>query len=470
MKLKELEERAEKLKSANESLNSENKDLNVKVKDLESEKANYIAKGTQAGIGYRNGSSLEQQAMTAFGCTNAKQLLGVNTGAARFNNVSDEKKSCVIALKQAVDTSRWMQQIFHGEQKDSFSNIKNDIQAGHVKGALDNYFGKNELVPRLKAFGTGVTNGGAEWIPTGVSQVFIEEFQLVREVANLWRSINMPTNPFEMPIQNSKSTARISAENTSFTAGDFSTDKITMSATKLQEYYVLPTELTEDSAPDFLAIGRSDVVNAIGRAEETAQINGSLGTHIDSDTQAGLAILAEKAWEGLRSIAIANSANGATPALAGALTDAFMRSMRKAMGRMGVNPLDLAWICSPIGYQQILGLNDVRTHDVFGPNATITKGSIDKYQGIPIINSEFMRDDLNASGVYDGVTTTKTGIMLVNKTRFMRGVRRPIQMRVMQDLLDQDRVQIAALSRLAFNSMPQSDTEVSAVYGIDITA
>ena len=51
--------------------------------------------------------------------------------------------------------------------------------------------------------------------------------------------------------------------------------------------------------------------------------------------------------------------------------------------------------------------------------ATILKGALAAYQGIQIVNSEHMRENLHASGVYDGVTTNRAGILLVNLRRWL---------------------------------------------------
>ena len=463
--LKEMEEKANKLAEKNEKAEAENARLQKEL-DAAKEKALHAP-----NVQTQNINSLEQKALRNFGVAHPRQLLEINVGAEKFAHVPVEQKQAVIEMKKAVDTSRWIQQIFHNEPMDRFTASEKNNRVSLVKGTLENYFAKNELVGRLKAFGSTVVGAGDEWVPTAISSNYIEEFELEKKVGSLFKDLPMPSNPFELPIQLNKTVARKATENTSHSSNNFNTDALTFNAVKLQEFYLLPEELLEDSAPDFMAIGRNEVVQAIHRAKETAIINGdSDGTHQDSDTDSGAADLAEKIWDGLRKAAIGNSANGATPAAAAALSDTFLRNMRKLMGKFGVNVRDLAWIVSPIGYQQMLGLDDVTTVEKFGPQATVLQGALAAYQGIPIIISEYLRDDLNASGVFDNTTVDNTGILLVNKSRFFSGLRRPIRMKVMQDLLDQDRMQIAAYSRMAFTHFDQSATEKSVIYGVDVTA
>lgn len=253
-------------------------------------------------------------------------------------------------------------------------------------------------------------------------------------------------------------------------AANFGTDKLEFSAVKLAEYHEVPEELNEDSAVDFLAVAREEVVKSHIRAVEAAMISGdSDGTHIDSDIQALGADVAEKIWDGLRKRALANSANGGTVSFSNlAITDTLLGSMRQKMKKFGSNPRELLWIVGPSVYVQMMQLDDVATVDKFGPQATVLQGALAAYQGIPIYNGQYMREDLNASGVYDGTTTNRGSIMLVNHTRFMVGVRRPIQVKVQMDLPSQDRYLLAAYQRKAFQGHAQGAGEVSVVYGYNI--
>jgi len=438
-----------------------------KVKDLETEKANLIAKGNYGHVGNRSNSD-EQKALTYFGCSNVKQLLKTNVGEKKFERVPDHLKHLVLNLKSSIDTARWMSQLFHGQPQDQVVKGEDQLVASSVKGSLDHYYGKNVLAPMIKAFGSTVSGAGDEWVPTAISSSYIEEYELEYIVERAMRTLPMPTNPFELPVMTGVTKARKATENTSMTASNFSTTKISLSAQKIAEYYELPEELNEDSAPDFLAAGRDEVVRSQFRAIEAATLNGKTGTHIDSDTQAGAADLAERLWTGLRALAIANSANGSTVDFGGAFTSALLRTMRARLGKFGANPSELLWICGPSIYTQFLALPDVVTIDKYGPMATVIKGVLASYQGIGLVNSAYMREDLNATGVYDGITTTFGGLLLVNKTRFYYGQRRAIQVKMMVDLPKDDRVLLASYQRKDFKGHTQSATETSVIYGFEL--
>jgi hypothetical protein len=438
-----------------------------KVADLESEKANLIAKGNYGPVGNRSNSD-EQKALTYFGARDVKDLLEINVCHEKYARVPDHLKHLVLNLKRSVDTSRWIAQLFHGQPQDQVTKGDGELIPGRVKGALDHHYGKQVLAPMIKAFGSTVVGAGDEWVPTAIASSYIEEYELEYVLERKMRTLPMPTNPFELPVMTGVTKARKATENTAITSNNFSTTKITMSATKLGEYYELPEELNEDSAPDFMAAGRDEVVRAQFRAVEAATINGKTGTHIDSDTQAEAADVAEKIWNGLRALAIANSANGSTVDFGGAFTPALLRTMRARLGKFGSDPSQLLWVVGPSVYTQFLALDEVKTLDVFGPQATVFKGVLANYQGIGIVNSAYMREDLNASGVYDGVTTTFGGIVLVNTTRFYYGQRRPIRVKMMVDLPNQDRVLLASYQRKDFKGHTQSATETSVIYGFEV--
>ena len=77
---------------------------------------------------------------------------------------------------------------------------------------------------------------------------------------------------------------------------------------------------------------------------------------------------------------------------------------------------DLLMVVSPIVLvKHLLSLAECKTLDVFGSAAAILTGSIGKLGGMDVVVSGFMTSDLNASGVYDGVTETKTGYVIAHR-------------------------------------------------------
>lgn len=439
-----------------------------------------IEKAKSAGIvggatSFSNRSnSDEQKLLASFGAANVKQLLEVNVAHPRFAHVNDNLKSAVMQLKKDMDIARMSAQIFGGQPQDR----GDEDRAAHVKGVLETPFARMvDLKARLKSFGSTVAGDGDEWVPTAISASYIEEYELEKKLAAAFREIPMSSNPFELPVQYGVTKARLIGEGAAATDANFGTEKIQFSAPKLVEYYLLPEELNEDSAPAILELARQDVLSAQLRAVEDAIINGdTTGTHMDSDTVA--ASSNRKAWKGLRKLALAASS---TVDFGGALiSKAKLDEMRKLMGKYGTNPKELAWVVGPSAYAQLLNIDEVATVEKFGPQATVLSGALAVFRGIPIVVSEFVREDLNDVGVYNGVTVNRTAIHLANVRRFYLGRRRPIRVKVQQDArAEYDRWQLVSYQRVDFKGHKQAgetyaggetSTERSSILGIDILA
>jgi HK97 family phage major capsid protein len=433
-----------------------------RVKELEAEKAKALSAPVVGG----RSDSLESRAMAAFGCSHAKGLILVNTADDKFKHVPEELKGAVRQLKEAVDIARFSAQIMSGNVD---ARTSDGESVTNVKNIFDTNYAREVLVPMTKAFGSSSTNG-LEWIPTAISANYIAEYELQRLVEGNFRTVSMPTNPFILPVQKAVTKARTTTEGATMTDASFQTAQLSMTAKKFAEYYVLPEELTEDSIVDLLSIARSEVISAQARAIEAAIVNGdTTGTHMDSDTNGLGASVAEKAWIGLRKLALANSGNGGTldcnTINSGVLSVQHIRKARAQMSKFGVNPSELVLFVSPVGYSQLLATGEVLTMEKYGPMATINTGALGTFLGIKIVVSQYMRDDLNAAGVYDGVTSTYTGFLLVNKSRFYVGQRAPIYVKAQADLPALDRYLLASYQRKIFVGLPQSASERSVVYG-----
>jgi HK97 family phage major capsid protein len=419
--------------------------------------------------------SAEQKALASFGCRDVRGLLTVNTGSERFKWVDEATKKMVVNLKHEFETARIIAQLFYDQKWDHVGVEKSGKtdRFARLPSMMETYYFKNMVEPKLKAFGTGVSGGGAEWIPTAIASTYISEFELIRQIVGAVKQVNMPTSPYELPT-NTFTTARKGTENVTATDSSFTTDVLQFNAKKFLEYYIFPEELNEDSAPDIVALGRSELSEAHERAFETSMINGTEPptAHIDSDTDAGAADLAEKQYDGLRKLAIDNSANGATTDFGNAIvSDANLRLMRARLGKLGVNPNNLLWIPGSTSYLQMLGTDNVVTVDKMGNAATILKGMLGAYQGIPIMQTGFMREDLNATGVHDGITVDRTGILLIHRSRWYFGTRRPIRLAIRPSRSADDRIEMASYSRVEFLGHPQTvnETELGVSYGFNIS-
>ncbi len=459
------------------------KDLDAKLKSIR-EKAlrkdeeltagKLAAKGagqTSQVYGSRS-TSIESKCLQSFGVSDPTALLKMNTARAAFSDVDIGLKQMALSFKESVDISRYIAQIFYEQPLDKINSDRKreDEQRAKVQYILESPFAKDHLVPMLKAFGTGISGSGLEWIPTAISTQYVEEFELEKRVAAAFREMPMPSNPFKLPVQTNVTVARIATENSALSGANFNTTSIDFDATKLGEFYPLSEEMNEDSAPAILQIARAEVAEAQIRARETIALNGdNSATHMDADVTSSED--ARKLAKGLRKLALQNTANGSVVDFGGAVTTAKLDEMRVSMGKFGIGVRDLAYIFSPTTYNQAMSLPEVTSVEKFGSQATILTGALAAFRGIPVLISEFVREDVNAAGVHEGNPTndTKGLVHLVNLRRFWYGIRRPIQVRVQMDLPNQDRYLLASYSRIDFKGHVQNAEEVSTNVGINVT-
>jgi HK97 family phage major capsid protein len=319
-----------------------------------------------------------------------------------------------------------------------------------------------------KAMDTATSAEGSDWVPTGFSNELIRQVRLQLKVSALHRRIAMPTNPFKLPIDGADASAYLFAESTSDTATKITastpgTSDVTFDAVKLACRVLTSTDLEEDSVVAILPLLRDKIVNALAEAQENATINGdTAGTHQDSDVTASTDT--RKAWDGYRKLALS-----AAKVDCATFNKTNLRAIRTAMAKYGVNPNNLAWVAGVNVYNKMLGLDEVVTLDKYGPSATLLTGELGKFDGIPIVVSEFMREDLNASGVYDGVTTDKTALALVYRPAFLYGDRRNITLRVSQELyMETDQDVAIATQRLDFQPVQDATSETIVGLGYNI--
>ena len=316
-----------------------------------------------------------------------------------------------------------------------------------------------------KAMTTATTGGGAEWIPTGFSADLIGKVEMALKVAALHPRVKMPTDPFKVPALTGFSTAKLGGTEGSGspTESALTTSNVVLNAVKLITYVGLSYELEEDSIIAVLPLIKDDIVKALARAQDNAAINGdTTSPHMDSDITDAEDV--RKAWNGYRDLVI----SAAKVDCAGSIVTAKLRAVRKALGKYGVDQNELAWVVGISDYNQMLGLSEVITVDKYGPNATVLTGELAKFDGIPVVVSEYVREDLNTSGVYDGVTKTQTIALLVRKDGFFFGDRRDVLIETDRNIKIQT-TDLVASQRVAFMPrLPSTDSIVGLLY--DITA
>ena len=319
----------------------------------------------------------------------------------------------------------------------------------------------------IRAMDTQQSGGGADWIMTGFSPDVVLDVSLDRKVSSLFERVPMPGNPYKFPIAGGDPTAYVTPENTADTGqtsvkfSDAGTAGVTFTAKKISVAIRTSDEFQQDSIADVERYVNQKILKGLINGEENALINGSLaGTHPDADTTGSDDV--RKSFNGLRSLAIAGAKiDGGSGSLITAI-----RAARSRMGRYGADPNKLAIIASTSGHIRLLEEGAVLTRDKFGDNATVITGELGKVDGMPLVVSQYLRDDLNATGVYDGTTTTKTQLLIVYRGAFAIGDRLTVQLEAEREAKYGQDVLIGR-ERIDFQPWyPATDPMVGMVYNI----
>lgn len=299
-----------------------------------------------------------------------------------------------------------------------------------------------------KAITTGNAGGGAELMDIEISSDIMQRLYMASTLAQrmIATEIVMPTSPYKMPMVTTRPVFRKNAEATNATASTPGTGQPMLEAKKLTGLVEFSYEAEEDAIVPILPLLQKGLGDGAADALEDALINGdTTATHMDSDTQADAAH-GNRLWKGFRKLALAVAALKKDLS-SGNISATNFKIMRKALKQYGMNPKDLILIVGTQAYNEYVMLDEVLTIDKVGQRAGILTGVIPNIAGVDIIPSARCREDTNASGVYDGSTTTKGTQILAHLPSFIQGVKREFTLETDVDKIKQVSYVIASFRR-----------------------
>ena len=273
---------------------------------------------------------------------------------------------------------------------------------------------------------------GAEWIPDQFAADLYynleDQIQLPRVVADNLQRQAVDRNTILVPRMSRGGRPYIKGSVTSdnpaqYTASTIATSQKSITMTGMAARYVIDDQAAEDSAVLALPQLQRQIIMDLNDAMEDALINGdSAATHQDDianwnirdrwGTSPALGGSSDhrRAFVGLRAAAFDRSCTD-TPAGSPYVFADFLEA-KAQLGEMSV--MDMICIASPEAVvANLLGLSQVQTLDVFGPQAVVKTGQIASLAGVPIIMSRFMGADLHTDGKYTGSGST-TGMLFVH--------------------------------------------------------
>ena len=325
-----------------------------------------------------------------------------------------------------------------------------------------------------KALDTATSGQGSEWVPTQFSAELIDKYRLELKVGNLFQHFTMPTSPFKYPLLTGDVTVYYMPESTAdlsekVRASDVTTSSLTFTAKKLMALVLCSEEINEDAIVAVLPVLKNDLAKALAQAVDDVLINGDDSTtHQDTDVAALSSKDRRKAMKGLRKLCASGAKYDITTGTTG-FTASDLREVRKLMGKYGVNPADCAILASISAYIQMLNFTETATVDKFGEQATWLKGYLTALDGMPIIVSEYVRQDLNNVGVNGSSGNTYTIVLIVNKNAYLVGDRRTATVKTKEEI-ETDQQILVISQRLDFQPKYAAASEYAVGIGYKITS
>lgn len=299
----------------------------------------------------------------------------------------------------------------------------------------------------IKAIADTSTSGG-EWIPDVYSSMLYEEFYTPNGIAGLF-----PLEEYQggsLIIPSISDTIRpyikqkISSDDPSkYTASSPGSANTTIDMSGLAARVLVDDAANEDSIFPLLPEINRRIARALGDAYEDTMINGdTAATHQDTiasfnirdrwgSTGLGGSADHRRAFIGFRALAAdrsctVNQASGMT----------ISKVMEELVGGLGERAGgNVVILVSPeVMFKKLMTDTNVLTVDKFAANATILRGQLAQVFGIPIVMTRWLSSKYNTSGIFDGSTMTKSGVLVVSRDEFKHYQRRGPMLEMERDI------------------------------------
>ena len=309
----------------------------------------------------------------------------------------------------------------------------------------------------LKAALDSTTAGsGDELVATAEASALWTDVNLETLIAPLFSRVDMPTNPFEIPLQLGGVNWYPGSENTAITGSAPSTARQTLTAHELVAEVPWSLTLDEDAVIAMAEEVRNSLVRNAVEVIDDVLLNAdtTVTNNINADGATIAAGTAGKGqwlvgFDGLLHLPLVDNATQANNHNA-AVSDDMFNEVRGKLGKYGVRPSELAYIMDVNTYIKSLTVDNFRTLDKLGTNATLLRGQLGAVKGIPVIVSEQMATaDADGKVSDGGNANTKGRLLITNRTQWRLGFRSELLIETTRDIQKRQNIMVVSM-RLAF--------------------
>lgn len=353
--------------------------------------------------------------------------------------------------------------------KKALSNVQ--IQAQLKSRSLFPSKSCYESVPAFREF-SGMckafeVSDWSQWIDTVQARFYFEEYEIPHLLADQFDQLPMTSPIVRVSGALGLLEGELEADDGTFSAQSNTQGSYLVESKNNVVHALITQDLLDDSSPAIIDKLRKEVVRGIARSYEKALLDGDTSVaHMDSDVVSAKSF--KKAFNGLRKLAFdADTALGGGQVVLNNSGDTVSKdsfaNLLKALKIQSAEKDDLVYILGPTAQTDVVigAIPELFTAYNYGSLASNRTGIVPPIFGIQPVLSQFVREDLNASGVYDGVTTNLTYMLLVQKSRFARWTRQATKVWAAPSLPSSDQMLMSAKARHSFAGIPQSVTERS---------
>ena len=304
----------------------------------------------------------------------------------------------------------------------------------------------------LKAAMDSTTSGsGDELLDTQEARALWDDVNLETSVAPLFNTVQMPSNPFQIPLQLGDVNWYPGTENVSTKSTGLATARQTLTAYELAAEVPWSYDLDEDSVIAMMEeLRRSLMRNAReviddvilnGDTTVTNNINADGATIANTDAGKGQWLLG---FDGLLHLPLVDNTSQATDHNA-AVSDDMFNEVRSKLGKYGVRPSETVYVTDVNTFIRALSVSNFRTLDKFGPQATLLTGQLGAVEGIPVIVSEQMALADTDGKVTDAGNGTNTGrLLIVNRSQWRVGFKRELTIETVRDAQKRQNIMVVS--------------------------
>ena len=327
-----------------------------------------------------------------------------------------------------------------------------------------------------RALDSDTAGAGGELTFTGETSEMWRDVHLATSVANLFSRIMMPTTPFQIPYDFGDVSWYRGTPNLPVSSATPATGRQTLTAAELAAMIGWSYDLDEDAVIAVLPELRATLIRNAAEVLDDLVLNGDISddaTNINADgaTAGSLSGSAGQdhylVFDGLIHIPLVDNTNQGNNHN-GAVSDDMFNEVRAKLGKCGVRPSECAFVMDINTYIRSQSIENFRTIEKLGPNATLLTGQLGDIEGIPVIVSEQMlRADADGK-VSSGGNGTDTGrVLAVNRNMYRLGFKRELMIESERDIQKRQTV-LGASMRVAFEGRIDnaSDTAVALQYNI----